>query len=326
MSLIQKAILMGLDTLAVLVGAICLAAALLAQGGRFSARLDLFSHFALIWLCGGLAVVIYSLITHGLRAGMVWLGLAATASALALMIPEYLRALPGDVPSPTAGAVKIIQFNAWRRNAEIKDDIQWLISEEPDVIAIEELTPELRDALLLQGSYHLTRGRLSSALFTKAIPVRDPISVTRPGRAWPDLASATLPSGSGKYTMINVHLTWPTYRGQARHRDRLLDALNGIDRSRIILVGDFNLTPWSFALQDFDKRSGLIRRDRAIFSWPAQPFWGGKLRAPAPFLPIDHVYAGSAWRTVSITRGPKRGSDHYPLVMVLAPASLIPAS
>ena len=43
-------------TIAVL-ALVCLLAALFAQGGRFSARLDLLTHFAPIWLAGALFVV-----------------------------------------------------------------------------------------------------------------------------------------------------------------------------------------------------------------------------------------------------------------------------
>jgi len=164
---------------------------------------------------------------------------------------------------------------------------------------------------MARGGYFMTRGRLSSALFTRAIPVQSPIEVTRPGTrmAGPSLRHPG-PLLAGDFTMIGMHLTWPTYRGQAGHRETLLQALERVDRSKVIVVGDFNLTPWSFALQDFDRRSGMTRLDRAIYSWPGRPFWRGRLKAPVPFLPIDHVYAGSAWRTVSITPSPQRGSDH----------------
>ena len=59
---------------------------------------------------------------------------------------------------------------------------------------------------------------------------------------------------------------------------------------------------------------GLERRTKALFSWPA--YLGAKV--PFPFLPIDHVYAGKAWRTVSVKRGPRLGSDHYPVFVTLA--------
>ena len=40
-----------------------------------------------------------------------------------------------------------------------------------------------------------------------------------------------------------------------------------------------------------------------------------------PLLPIDHLYAGPGWATVSVRRGPPLGSDHYPLVVTLAPVA-----
>jgi endonuclease/exonuclease/phosphatase (EEP) superfamily protein YafD len=40
-----------------------------------------------------------------------------------------------------------------------------------------------------------------------------------------------------------------------------------------------------------------------------------------PFLAIDHVYAGRDWATVKVERGPRVGSDHFPVVLTLAPVS-----
>jgi endonuclease/exonuclease/phosphatase (EEP) superfamily protein YafD len=62
------------------------------------------------------------------------------------------------------------------------------------------------------------------------------------------------------------------------------------------LAGAFNTAPWSFDLR---------RLDPALYG-------------PVAILPIDHIYAGGAWRTVSIARGPRPGSDHYLIVETLA--------
>jgi endonuclease/exonuclease/phosphatase (EEP) superfamily protein YafD len=86
----------------------------------------------------------------------------------------------------------------------------------------------------------------------------------------------------------------------------------------MILTGDLNTTPWSFGLQRLDRTLGLVRRDRALSTYPAQLFgrpW------PLPFLAIDHVYAGPGWATVKVERGPWLGSDHYPVIVTLAPVS-----
>lgn len=87
-------------------------------------------------------------------------------------------------------------------------------------------------------------------------------------------------------------------------------------RERMILGGDFNASHWSAEVRRLDHSLGLIRRERAVATWPAQVFgqaW------PLPFLPIDHIYAGPGWATVKVERGPWLGSDHYPLVVTLAP-------
>ena len=39
--------------------------------------------------------------------------------------------------------------------------------------------------------------------------------------------------------------------------------------------------------------------------------------AMPPILPIDHIYAGSDWRMTGLRRGPRLGSDHFPLVATL---------
>lgn len=87
----------------------------------------------------------------------------------------------------------------------------------------------------------------------------------------------------------------------------------------MIIAGDFNSTPWSFARRRDDRDFGLIRRTRALFTWPAEKISHNRLPAPFPYLPIDHVYAGPGWATVSVERGPRLGSDHYPVVVTLAP-------
>ena len=103
------------------------------------------------------------------------------------------------------------------------------------------------------------------------------------------------------------------------HVHFLLDVMEQTPLSQLAIVaGDFNLTPWSFALKGIDRRLGLERWDRALFSWPARMSPHSPLSWPTPFLPIDHLYAGRDWRVVSLSRGPLVGSDHYPIVARLA--------
>jgi endonuclease/exonuclease/phosphatase (EEP) superfamily protein YafD len=184
---------------------------------------------------------------------------------------------------------------------------------------MQEVRPPIRDALIRRG-FHYRRGLAHTAVFSRLASLSQPIMVP-PGdwKRLPDFARATFPApGGGVFSVIAVHLVWPTRRLQEPTAAMLLEFLDSYPRDRLIVAGDFNLTPWSFALQGIDKRLGLERRDRAMFSWPARMSPRSPLSWPTPLLPIDHLYAGRDWRLVSLRSGPLLGSDHYPLVARLA--------
>jgi endonuclease/exonuclease/phosphatase (EEP) superfamily protein YafD len=131
-------------------------------------------------------------------------------------------------------------------------------------------------------------------------------------------AWARIDDGAEPFIVFGLHLTWPVpprpHQAQSR---AVAERLAVFDRSSLIVAGDFNATPWSFALRRQDARFGIPRLTRALATWPAaRTQWGFTL--PFAILPIDHVYAGPSWRLISLRRGPRLGSDHFPIVTVLA--------
>jgi endonuclease/exonuclease/phosphatase (EEP) superfamily protein YafD len=158
----------------------------------------------------------------------------------------------------------------------------------------------------------------STMILAKQKPVAeggfDPhVSPTRLSAAWARFG----PARTG-FTVVGVHYRWPIPAGRQQvQSERLAKAIDGFNNKSLIIAGDFNSTPWSCSLRRQDARFGLIRRTHALFSWPAAPFSHRRINSPLPFLPIDHVYAGADWRTVEVRRGPKLGSDHYPVVVTL---------
>jgi endonuclease/exonuclease/phosphatase (EEP) superfamily protein YafD len=136
---------------------------------------------------------------------------------------------------------------------------------------------------------------------------------SRHAAAW-----ATFGNGEAAFSVAATHYQWPEPIGSQGRQARLFaEMFDRLDRDALIVAGDFNLTPWSFTLRRQDVRFGLIRRSRAVATWPVGKIEHWALNFPFPFLPIDHIYAGHAWKTVSIARGPRLGSDHFPLVAVL---------
>jgi len=312
---------MARTALFVLAG-VSLVGALVAQGGRFSRWLDVASHFAPLWLMGSLLGLAWAVAgERGVsRRVLLGIGVAGVLASGALMAPELLRPLPAPAPPGSPLRLRLIQFNTWERLADPTPVADWIAGQRPDVVAIEDVTPPLRQALIGRGLQY-TRGMNGVAIFSRQRRVHSPFPI--PASAWPTLpafARATFASADGgpPFTIVATHLTWPTFSDRWPTRAALAALLDRYPHDRLIVAGDFNLTPWSFALRRLDRRFALERGDRAIATWPAERTVGPVLVPLPAVLPLDHVYAGKGWRTISIRRGPRLGSDHYPLVVDLA--------
>lgn len=309
-----------LRDLALALAAIVASASVAAQGGRFSARLDVLSHFAAVYLALSIGFLVMAafMSMQGRKLPMALLGAVGAIASLALMAPELLRPSPA-APQPDQGArrIKVIQFNAGGADHAVDAYVAWFRSQAPDAVVMQESTPLIRAAVMERLNLHMTCGLTCDvAIFTKALPV----SVERPRRgrhgAGPPVAFVSVSEADGGYTLAGTHYVWPihlfTYRENVA---RMALLLRQRPKDRLILTGDFNSASWSFARRREDVSMGLERRDRALATWPATMPFG------LAFLPIDHVYAGAGWKTVEVVRGPRLGSDHYPLVATLALAS-----
>ncbi|THD63270.1 endonuclease/exonuclease/phosphatase family protein [Phenylobacterium sp.] len=307
--------------LALLIAGLAAGLALLAQGGRFSARLDVFSHPAPLYLAAALAAAALALIGAA-RLRRVGLGLAILGAILsaALILPEFLRDT-GPVAAPGApGQIKVIEFNARRSNQRFQEIADWLASEHPDVVVLEEANTVLADTVLFRMGWRGAAGRIRDSLILTPRPYE---AMNRPivdPRSKLTFVNATYRDAQGPFDVVVTHLVWPG-PAQARQRATLHAVLASLPTDRTILAGDFNSTSWSFARRQDDRTFGLVRRDRAFWSWPADVGRAGNTLFPFPLLPIDHLYAGPGWATVSVRRGPPLGSDHYPLVVTLAPVA-----
>ena len=202
-----------------------------------------------------------------------------------------------------------------RSNTDIARIADWLSRQDADVVTVTEARRDLRDLIVQQTGWRMAGAHGDLIIFTPRRYER----MVRP-QAGADLAyvNATYASSSGSMEVATTHLGWPIWPETPAQIDGLERVAQRLSRERLILTGDFNLTPWSRELKRLDQSLGLTRRDRAVATWPAQVFgrdW------PLPVLPIDHMYAGPGWATVKVERGPNLGSDHYPLIVVLAPVA-----
>lgn len=311
-----------LGALGLALGAACAGAALLAQGGRVSPALDVLTSFAPAYLFGGGLAVALCAAASGLvrRAGLLAGALAVLGGGV-LMAPEFLRSTGPTAPPNAPGQIKVVELNVWRGNPDRDRLAEWLRSEDPDFIVLDESDTALRELIMRR----VGRGGVAGWASSLMIFARGPyLQMDRPAigpESHLTFVNATYPSQSGPLEVVAAHTDWPTSARQGPQSAELAGVVASLPRRRMILAGDFNSTPWSFRRRSDDAAFGLIRRDRALATWPAGHAGPWRGWAPFAFLPLDHVYAGPGWATVSIRRGPRIGSDHYPLIVTLAPVA-----
>ncbi len=321
----MKPILSGLATFvrwaALLVALACAGGALIGQAGRWDRLLDVANNFAPVWLEGGLVAALAWALAG--RRGRVTPALAAIAVVLSVLqvAPEFL-AKRDRTPAPTgATQFKVVQFNIYAGNHDPVGTARWILSQDADVVVVEEGFGDSQPVVeALQASYpfRTTCARhapCSTIIFSRRPPIAEGGLLEPDQRARVAAAWAVYPDPGGPIPVVGMHLTWPFPPGWQKFQSCWVDSLiDTLPKRRLIITGDFNLTPWSFDLRRKDRHFGIERRTRALASFPNGwinpfPIW-----TPAPFLPIDHVYAGKGWATGSVVRGPRTGSDHFPIV------------
>jgi endonuclease/exonuclease/phosphatase (EEP) superfamily protein YafD len=120
------------------VGVLSAIAAVAGHGGRTHTRLDVLTHFAPVWLAGGLvALLLCGIAPRGLiRASALLAGLVAVIASAALMAPEYLRPV-SRAPAEAPNQLKLIQFNNKQGYTRVKPAAAWILDEKADVVVLE---------------------------------------------------------------------------------------------------------------------------------------------------------------------------------------------
>jgi endonuclease/exonuclease/phosphatase (EEP) superfamily protein YafD len=279
--------------------------------GQLWEGFDLFSQFALQFM-GLIAAGVLGLFVRK------WRPLIA-ATAFGVMILGY-SALPHvvgahDVPLPTMQGIrplKVASFNMWLSNLQVDDIKSEILRIDADVMVLAEVSDqavtmlnELKRAYPHQYVCH--ESEICHLAIISKVPMRD--TSYKVGWKGPPYIRATLTGAFEGLTVFGVHTTrFPHSRAQLRQVRALAKDLKEI-KGRLIVMGDFNATPFSRVTQTIVQEAGL-RRLTYLPTWPAR--WA------LPQVAIDHMFASPQ---ISVLQGQKigrpSGSDHYPIQMIL---------
>lgn len=123
---------------------------------------------------------------------------------------------------------------------------------------------------------------------------------------------ATVDAGHSTFRLLATHPLPPGGREYSRRRDEQLELLPDYIQSPlpVLLLGDLNVTPWSFHFRRLLARSGLRDSAKGFGVQPTWPSFSMPLR-----IPIDHCLHSAEIVVVDRRIGRSVSSDHYPLII-----------
>ena len=209
--------------------------------------------------------------------------------------------------------LRVAQFNVHGDHADNAAVIDVIRQFDPDVATLVELVPTnqaVLDALKAHWPYQVTCW--DKAECDLAIISKHPFTATSSRGLWlgAPYVTATLGPEYNGLNVLGTHTArFPFARAQmvqVTELARFLESVHG----PLLVMGDFNATPFSRVTQSFAERLGLTRQT-SLPSWPAD--------RGLPQLAIDHIFTSAGIRTLDSERaGPAASSDHLPIALTLA--------
>ena len=278
--------------------------------------LELFSHFRLQYLLSSLLLALIFLVlrrrTHGA------LMLAVTLLNAWFVAPWYL----GQEQDVAAGAprIKLLHANVLTDNESHSELLDLIASEDPDLVFVQELTPEWSQTLAaLHADYPYRRTEPRDDSFGIAVYSRirlDSVQLIRsPPLDLPTLRVHASINGTA-LTLISTHPIPPMGRYlYAARNEQLVSIAETVmaGDGPTVLLGDLNISMWSHHYRQLERVTGL-RNSRHGFG--IHPTWPTFL--PIALIPIDHCLVSPGVRVLDMKTGPGIGSDHLPLIVTLA--------
>lgn len=268
--------------------------------------------------CFGLGFRLFHPDLRGQRLG---LGLASLLLVLSFTPWFHWLGMPSIGTKPAG--LRMMSYNIWTQNQDY-DAIQLSIQrEKPDILFLTEITlSAMRDLEnRLEYPYSQRSNRGSNAFFS-----RYPILSTTP--EYPNATDhgltfslvAQIQTPQEILTVVGIHPPIPLTRSSFAVRNQQFERLAPFIRqvpNRVIVLGDFNTSPWSPYFDQFLQEADLSSATRGQGIWAT---WSYESSLPHWFakIPIDHV-ASRGFDCIDAWTGHANGSDHRPVIAKLKP-------
>ncbi len=294
----------------------------LGVAGAWNGWLDVLNCGAPLFLCVALACALaaHIVIDRGrLRTVCVIAALTAALFDGYLLGPDISSMMTRSRPHPGA-PYRIVTSNVFDENVGPFHAAKDIVARGADAVFLQETNGtaiRARGVLAHDYAYSTSCPNSGVQIWVKTAIVAQGCGLSLPKDAHSDWGHDFIwikvmgPDGA-PIILATTHLgrPYPPAR-QTLERQALIAALAGLPRQALILTGDFNTVPWSFAMRRQDRYFRPLRRQTLL--WPTWPAQINMLLRPwnLPLLPIDHIYTGQQWETGRLTRFRVAGSDHF---------------
>ncbi len=291
-----------------------------------SQTFDIFDHLRLHYIiCAGFAFFIFIWLRKTHWIALVLLVLFSNGY---ILYSSSLLTLAETKVRQGTKVIKLLNFNAYFRNNNSKAFLSYVNQEQPDLIVLEEFFEIRKDVIRSLKSQYKYSGPvfIKSENATTKIPnyififSKFPFEL-KTFKHWnigvrnPPIAHVEVKLGQAKIDLMAVHMPWPyNAKLKAQGLEWLSEYLETLTNP-VLLVGDFNLTPWSDALLKFTSENKLKKFGKFERSWPSQT---ADIYVPFAHFLIDHVFVRNSdkWKfhKHKFSAGPSIGSDHLPMM------------
>jgi endonuclease/exonuclease/phosphatase (EEP) superfamily protein YafD len=232
------------------------------------------------------------------------------------------RLLPLASDKNADDKIKILIWNVLLTNSQATEIVKFVEREKPDIVALIEVNPDLDhelDKLKVQYSASSSKPAWNSGgmVVMSRLPETS-FDILYPGNHWmPAIELSHQPSGvSQPLRILTVHTVSPKpaegYRTiQRNHQLASISEWASKQTSPAMIVGDFNVTPWSPSFRRLMDAGRLLDSSWYRGYLPSFPASLGMLG-----IPIDHVLGNNQIEFLSRRNlYETHNSDHCPVVV-----------
>ncbi len=269
---------------------------------------DIMSNFRAVYL----GCAIFGAVSLAILRRPRWaLVSAVVAAANVAPVVPWVGVSPETPPAcATEDQAHIVVINAFIGNERFDLIVDYVRDEDPDILVISELYPDL--GKMLEEEFPYAKWREANSAWGIGIFSKYPLGPTEVVRTeiGPPQLDGLVHGPKGDFRLLAAHPPAPGHPLAARERNEALELL--AERARtseipVVLAGDLNVTMWSphyEPLEDAGLRNA--REGRSVAGTFPQ-------KLPPFRVPIDHVMHTSDIAVCDFGLGRNINSDHLPI-------------